>query len=1325
MSTYLDVVDSFESYNLQMHGVRLPEFHIPEEELAKLNLKKGECSNYDFLRKLCLNGFKNLNLKKDSAEYKEYVDRVKRELETMNDLGFVDYILLVWLVMNFCEKKGIPVGFGRGCLSPQSKVFTDKGFKFIKDVSIGDIVVDSNGEEKPVVNTLEYNCEEELINFKTSCNSFDSEDVAFTKDHKILAIKAPFPSYKKEKNKDGKTLTYVSSLKNLNISDYLNEKSLSWIEANKLEINDYLVRYVGRTKPIQDIEFIDLKEFIGISDKYDDNFVYEKHFLNETHPLSIRTISAKTNICRSTLKKIKKVNNFTPKNKLALIEFENYLRDNKYSLEDFKNFESFIYRKHRRFLEVNQDFCYFIGFYIGDGWLNTSRVGLAFHSEDNINEINKLSNYFSNLNFMVYPAKHNKKKLVQLYINSNIIVKMINSMAMGKTADKIIPEKFLNIPDFKLESLLKGLLDSDGSTNNKTKICYDSINPKLIFQVRWIMEYFGYRCYIIKRKFKEHEKFSTSYKVCGAHPSCQLRQTSSFNNGKYLFVKIKDKKTISNSSKKVYDLTVKDNPSYHTDGFIVHNSAAGSLILNLISVTKIDPVKYGLFFERFISKTRAKKKIVDGITYLDGSLMCDVDMDICYYRRHEVLEFLDATFKGKTAKILTFNSLSGKLLIKECGKVAGNKTETEMIHVASLIPKVFGKVKDIHEAYEAVPEFKTWCDDNREIYDIALKLRDLIKNKGVHPSGILLSYGELQDSCPVELSSDKNIVSGFDMEWVSLINVKLDCLGLRGVSVVDDICKAIGIKATEIDLNNSEMYQPLQDLKSPHGLFQIEADTAFNAVKKIKPKNLEELSGVLAIARPGAMQFLDEYALFTNTGTASSIHPFFDDVFNLTGQNCLYQEQILSAAKKIGFSGEEAEQLRRCLGKKKTEEIKLWKQKIIDKVSENKLDPAISDILWKIAEDSANYSFCKSHSIAYASLSALTVYLKFKYPHQFFLSLLKMTKHEPDPRAEITKIGQELNHFGIKMLSPDIIKSSMDFTLEDNNIRFGLHFIKGISDKSLSKLDIFRNTKVYPNKFALFQAASEAGLSISVLAALIQAGALEAHRDKRSYTVLEAQLWNILKDHERENACLFGEEFNYNLVSILKHLTVKLNEKGKPFIKESRLKTIKKDYEPFKKMYELNSKNEEFASWYYEQKLMGYSCNIKLIDVFADKYKFLKRIEEVIAMPTNTQVRFVGRVLEQTVGVSKAKGTRFIKLSVSDETGTMNVLAFNDTIDEIKSINGDKLPNENNVVYVSGKKMNDAVFAQMIYTEDNKIYIKFGDLTKDKDLIEKDEKAGV
>jgi DNA polymerase-3 subunit alpha len=738
-------------------------------------------------------------------------------------------------------------------------------------------------------------------------------------------------------------------------------------------------------------------------------------------------------------------------------------------------------------------------------------------------------------------------------------------------------------------------------------------------------------------------------------------------------------------------------------------SAAGSLILFLIGVTQIDSVKYGLYFERFISKIRAKKQVVDGVTYLDGSLMCDVDLDICYYNRHKVLKHLEEKFKGKTSKILTLNSLSGKLLIKECGKIVGEKSDQEMTEVSSLIPKVFGQVKDIRTAYEEVKKFKSWCDENKETYEIALKLRNLIKNKGVHPSGVLLSYQNLDESCPTEFSSDKEPVSSFDMNWVSLFNIKLDILGLRSVSVVDDVCKRVGIKITDIDLNHESIYRNLQDLKNPHGLFQIEADTNFKVCKKVKPKNLEELSGVLALARPGALQFVDKYAAHTNFQQSESIHPFFDDILKDTGGVALYQEQLMRMANKIGFTLDEAEILRRIVGKKKTEEIKAWKNKIEDMIKKNKLPKEVGEIFWRILEDSANYSFNKSHSLAYAALAACTVYLKFNYPKEFFLSLLRMTRHEPDPIGEISKIQKEMGAFNIKLLRPHIIKSEMDFSIEGEDLRFGLLSVKGISDKSIEKLNSFRSK--YSNKFEIFQAAEESNLNIGVLCSLIQAGALTGFKQSRSKVVLEAQLWNILNSKEKKYAILFADKFDYDLIKIIKHLNTFTDEKNKVVIKSSRLDTIKVRYEPYLKIYNQNSKSESFANWYYEKKLLGYTYEKSLKDIFTEKRENLLSLNEVIDSEVNTKVAFVGQVMDLYSGISKnEKKTRFLRVKISDETNEFNVLMFNDRIDNNKTLNGNRNYEEDNIVIVKGVKKEDCIFADIMAVQDHQIYMKLSEI---------------
>ena len=545
-------------------------------------------------------------------------------------------------------------------------------------------------------------------------------------------------------------------------------------------------------------------------------------------------------------------------------------------------------------------------------------------------------------------------------------------------------------------------------------------------------------------------------------------------------------------------------------------SAAGSLVLYLIGVTKVDPVKYELFFERFVSKSRAKKTKVDGVTYLDGSLLADVDNDIAYEHRQKVIQYIEDKHPGRTANILTLNTLTSKLCIKECGKIVGEYSEQEVNDVSGFIPKKFGKVASIEDSIEESQRFKKWSEENSRVLKIAKKIEGLNKNTGVHPSGIAISHHKISEICPTQKTADGNIVSGYDMHWVSELMVKFDILGLRTLSVIYDVCNNIGIDVYDIDLDSKDLYKPLQSLENPHGLFQIEADTNFRVCKKIKPKNMEQLSAVVAIARPGALEFTDKYAEYVATSNFQSTHEVFDDVLDYTGGIPLYQEQLMKMAVKVGFTLDEAEQLRRIVGKKKVKEMPKWKKKISKKIESNNLPEEVGEILWGVAEDSANYSFNKSHAIAYSTLAAWTTYLKFKYPHQFFLSLLKMAQFEPSPQDEISKISRELAFFNIRLLQPNLVKSDFDFKIDADNIRFGLNNIKGVSEKSLKSLEEFRDTENV-TKYDIFMSAKQAGLNIGVVSALIQAGALEEQSSSsRPRLVLEAQAFNLLTDREKE-----------------------------------------------------------------------------------------------------------------------------------------------------------------------------------------------------------------
>ncbi len=742
-------------------------------------------------------------------------------------------------------------------------------------------------------------------------------------------------------------------------------------------------------------------------------------------------------------------------------------------------------------------------------------------------------------------------------------------------------------------------------------------------------------------------------------------------------------------------------------------SAAGSLVLYVIGVTNIDPIEYDLFFERFVSKSRAKKIEHNGEVFLDGSLLADVDNDISYDRRAEVIKYIEDKYEGKTSKILTLNTLSGKLCMKECGKIIAELSEMEVNQISDTIPKHFGIVAKLDTAYQESESFKSYADKHPKVFNIAKKLQGLNKNTGVHPSGISISYYDLDGIMPLQKTNDDSLISGYDMNDVASLSVKFDILGLRTLSVVHDVCKQVGINASDIDINHETIYAALSCLRSPQGLFQIEAETNFKVCKLIAPQNLEQLSAVVAIARPGALDFKDNYATYVRTGDFQSVHEFFDDILSYTGGIPLYQEQLMKMAVKVGFTLDEAEQLRRIVGKKKVDQMPAWKAKIEEKIISNKLDSAIGDVLWRVAEDSANYSFNKSHSISYAHLAAITVYLKFTYPQEFFLSLLKFAKFEPNSHEEIAKISQELSHFDIKLLPPDLNKSDIDFKIEGKNIRYGLNSIKGVSTKVLQSLLDFREES-FSNKYEIFLSAKQAGLNIGTLSALVQAGLLDSFvKSNRPRLVLEAQTFNILTDREKRNFVALGERDDYDIINSI-HNAKKgdiVGDDNRKLFSEKRFNTFRKKYQPYKDIYEMNKEHIKYANWFFEEKLLGYSYSHNIREVFSYEDDF-NSADDVKELGDRANVKFVG-VLTDIMRRTSRNGNKYARLTMQDEGGVLEGL-FLDGSRDARLTNyldsGKKLPKKSDVVIIYGSKGDDIVFIDKIFPLKDKIYMKLSEL---------------
>lgn len=389
-------------------------------------------------------------------------------------------------------------------------------------------------------------------------------------------------------------------------------------------------------------------------------------------------------------------------------------------------------------------------------------------------------------------------------------------------------------------------------------------------------------------------------------------------------------------------------------------SAAGCLVFYLTGVTGIDPLEHNLIFERFVSMARAQKKIgKDGKVYLDGGLLADCDLDISYLDRSKVVDFVFQRFNGNACKILTVSTLSGKLCIKETMKLAGGYHEEDTKAISDLIPKKYGVVRPLSEAYETSKEFKEFCDSNKKIYLISLKLENLNKNTGVHPSGIAICAFPLNETMPLQTTKEGDLISGFEMGEVAEIMTKFDLLGLRTLTQIKETCDMLGINHKDIDYRNPEIYKYINEYLMPKGLFQIESDTNYRVAQVVAPDNLDELSDVVALARPGALAYVNDYVKAKNTGEMRpSGDEHMDSLLGQTKGILLFQETLMNIAHKIfGFTLERADALRKCVGKKQVEKMPQFEQEILDGAKKNGISEEAALYFWHVCQESANYSF--------------------------------------------------------------------------------------------------------------------------------------------------------------------------------------------------------------------------------------------------------------------------------------------------------------------------------------------------------------------------------
>ena len=361
-----------------------------------------------------------------------------------------------------------------------------------------------------------------------------------------------------------------------------------------------------------------------------------------------------------------------------------------------------------------------------------------------------------------------------------------------------------------------------------------------------------------------------------------------------------------------------------------------------------------------------------------------------------------------------------------------------------------------------------------------------------------------------------------------------------------------------------------------------------------------------------------------------------------------------------------------------------------------------------------------SNCYAYSYITAYTTYLKANHPIEFYWASLFLSKAETKPHECLVSIEKEMRANHYKLLPPHLVESSADFKIiDDKSIRYGLSLVRGVSDKKMEKLEIFRgqDSRVLDqNKFMIFQSLKNAGLDIAVSSSLVQAGCLEGCGKSRSRTVLELCTWNLLSDTEKSLCLTIGPkpEINWDVLNAIIYLRDNLNEKGKPLMKKTRFETIKRKYEGHKTIFEMNRRNERLANYWYEKTVLGYSYSETLRGIFGEKLDGLVSTREVRDMKAGETVRVIGFVKDPEKGKTKA-GNQSFKFTLVDETEEIRVMIFNDKIKRMEECNG-RLPEESDILILRGKVMEGGtVFADECGIQTAKIFLKLSELKDESD----------
>jgi DNA polymerase III subunit alpha len=671
-------------------------------------------------------------------------------------------------------------------------------------------------------------------------------------------------------------------------------------------------------------------------------------------------------------------------------------------------------------------------------------------------------------------------------------------------------------------------------------------------------------------------------------------------------------------------------------------SAAGSMVTYVLGITDIDPLQYGLLFERFLNPDRISPP--------------DIDIDFCEARRGEVLEYVRQKYgERRVAQIITFGKLKAKSVVRDVGRVMG-WSYRDADRIAKMIPNELNITLD--SAVEKNPELKRAVatePTTRQLFDYAKILEGLSRNAGIHAAGVVIADRDLSDYIPLCRDVKGNdVISQYAMGPLNDLGLlKMDFLGLKTLTVIEDTLALIrkpepDFSLKDIPLDDAAAFA-LYNRGETIGLFQMESGGMTSLSRQFDVKKLDDIIALIALYRPGPMELIPEYVKAKKGITPIKyLHPLLEGICADTYGVMIYQEQVMAAASKLaGYSLAQADLLRRAMGKKDKEKMAKERKNFIEGCARtNKIPEKKANAIFDLLEKFAGYGFNKSHSAAYGVISYQTAYLKAHYPVEFMAGLLSNEINNTD---KISVFVGECRRMGISILPPDINKSGLKFTPETvarivdggtgtpdsgyNAIRYGLAAIKHVGETAIETAIREREQRGDYTSLEDFCTRLDSRVANrKMLESLIKAGAFDfLGRDR-------AELFGCIDDAVSASAVAQRDRMA-GQVSLF-------DEATDPTTSRKRLITRW-------------SEHEKLA---YEKELLGFYVSGHPLDAYADvfatrKYRSIASLGE---LDDRAPFKIAGAIVEVEKKFTRKEGKPFAVVWIEDRAGMLEVVVWND-----------------------------------------------------------------